>query len=242
MASTGARTSGLELTPTPVSARGARPGPLERVEATGAAAKLSSAPQARSERRILWVSDDARAEYPVTRALLGVQARFERVRPAEVARRNDLHHFGAACFDCPGSPAKDVAKLAEAVADESVPVVLALFETDLALADERTFRKVRSVLVRPYRDCQFVAALRCALADTAARPTFASMVAEYGLSQREAGIVKALVGGYRVPALAQQLGLSPHTVRNQLKSVFRKCSVHSQWELLTLARRVVSGE
>lgn len=206
----------------------------------GAAATADSAPQARSEHRILLVSDDVRADYPATRALLGEQARFERVEPAQVARRGDLHHFGAACFDCPTSPAKEIAALARAVADESVPVVLVLFENDLGTADEETFRKVHSVLVRPCRDAQLVVALRCALAESAARPGLAVMVREFGLSQREAGIVRALVGGHRVATLARQLGLSPHTVRNQLKSVFRKCSVHSQVELVSLAKQIVA--
>jgi DNA-binding CsgD family transcriptional regulator len=39
-----------------------------------------------------------------------------------------------------------------------------------------------------------------------------------------------------VPGIASTLGISPHTVRNHLKAVFRKLGVHSQEALLELLR------
>lgn len=53
-----------------------------------------------------------------------------------------------------------------------------------------------------------------------------------GLSPREREIVGAVVTGKRVSAVARSLDISPHTVRNHLKSIFRKLGVHSQVELL----------
>ena len=53
-----------------------------------------------------------------------------------------------------------------------------------------------------------------------------------GLSPREREIVGAVVTGKRVSAVARTLDISPHTVRNHLKSIFRKLGVHSQVELL----------
>ena len=52
-----------------------------------------------------------------------------------------------------------------------------------------------------------------------------------GLSAREREVVDLLANGARVVTIARQLQLSPHTVRNHLKSVFRKLNVRGQHEL-----------
>jgi DNA-binding NarL/FixJ family response regulator len=57
-----------------------------------------------------------------------------------------------------------------------------------------------------------------------------------GLSDREREIVLALLQGHRVPGIARALHISPHTVRNHLKSVFRKLGVHSQAALVQKLR------
>lgn len=51
------------------------------------------------------------------------------------------------------------------------------------------------------------------------------------LSPRERQIVELLSGGARVVTIAQRLQLSSHTVRNHLKSVFRKLNLRGQHEL-----------
>lgn len=51
------------------------------------------------------------------------------------------------------------------------------------------------------------------------------------LSAREREIVELLAAGARVVTIAQHLSLSPHTVRNHLKSVFRKLNLRGQHEL-----------
>lgn len=56
------------------------------------------------------------------------------------------------------------------------------------------------------------------------------------LSARERQIVELLLASRRVPGIATTLGISPHTVRNHLKTVFRKLGVHSQEGLLELLR------
>ncbi len=61
-------------------------------------------------------------------------------------------------------------------------------------------------------------------------------LAEVDLSPREREILFRLLDGHRVSTIAQQLYLSPHTVRNHLKAIFRKTHVRSQAELITLAR------
>ena len=51
------------------------------------------------------------------------------------------------------------------------------------------------------------------------------------LSARERQIVDLLANGARVSSIATRLQLSPHTVRNHLKAVFRKLNLHGQHEL-----------
>ena len=52
------------------------------------------------------------------------------------------------------------------------------------------------------------------------------------LSLRERQILESISSGQRVAAIADTLGISLHTVRNHLKSIFRKLGVRSQIELL----------
>jgi two-component system response regulator FixJ len=63
------------------------------------------------------------------------------------------------------------------------------------------------------------------------------------LSARERDIVKQLSAGQRVAEIASSLEISPNTVRNHLKSIFRKLGVSSQVELLArLSGLTESGE
>ncbi len=56
------------------------------------------------------------------------------------------------------------------------------------------------------------------------------------LSPRETEVLDRLLEGHRVTSIAGQLDVSEHTVRNHLKSMFRKLGVHSQAELVGLVR------
>jgi DNA-binding CsgD family transcriptional regulator len=55
----------------------------------------------------------------------------------------------------------------------------------------------------------------------------------YRLSPREREVLLLLVQGLDTVALADRLGISPHTVRDHLKNVFRKTSNRSRSELLS---------
>jgi DNA-binding NarL/FixJ family response regulator len=57
------------------------------------------------------------------------------------------------------------------------------------------------------------------------------------LSKREREIVETLLGEGSVTGVATTLHISLHTVRNHLKSIFRKLGVHSQVELVTKLKR-----
>ena len=52
------------------------------------------------------------------------------------------------------------------------------------------------------------------------------------LSPREREILDAVATGQRVSTIARAFSISPYTVRNHLKAIFRKLGVHSQVELL----------
>lgn len=56
------------------------------------------------------------------------------------------------------------------------------------------------------------------------------------LSPRERDVLEHLLDGHRVSTISQRLEVSEHTVRNHLKSMFRKLGVHSQPELIDFAR------
>jgi PAS domain S-box-containing protein len=56
------------------------------------------------------------------------------------------------------------------------------------------------------------------------------------LSPREQEVLIQLVAGERVPAIAKGLHISPHTVRNHLKAIYRKLGVRSQSELIERVR------
>ncbi|MCC6874672.1 MAG: response regulator [Sandaracinaceae bacterium] len=54
------------------------------------------------------------------------------------------------------------------------------------------------------------------------------------LSAREREVLDALLAHRRPPQIAEELFISPHTVRNHFKSIYAKLGVHSQAELLEL--------
>ena len=58
------------------------------------------------------------------------------------------------------------------------------------------------------------------------------------LSPREQEVLMHLVAGERVPAIARVLHISPHPVRNHLKSMYRKLSVSTQSELIQKVRDI----
>ena len=63
-----------------------------------------------------------------------------------------------------------------------------------------------------------------------------------GLSPRQGEILQQLVAGERPAAIARNLHLSVHTVRNHTKAIFRVFGVHSQSELLVRIRDHVRND
>jgi PAS domain S-box-containing protein len=61
------------------------------------------------------------------------------------------------------------------------------------------------------------------------------------LSPRESEVLSLLVAGDRVAAIAENLHISQHTVRNHLKSMFRKLGVGTQSKLIDHVRSLASA-
>jgi DNA-binding CsgD family transcriptional regulator/PAS domain-containing protein len=67
-----------------------------------------------------------------------------------------------------------------------------------------------------------------------------AFAARHGLSPREQEVVQLLVDGLTTTAMAEQLGISPHTVRDHLKNLYRKTGSKSRSELLGSISRASS--
>jgi len=63
-------------------------------------------------------------------------------------------------------------------------------------------------------------------------PSDCDLAARYNLSAREADILTHALEGMRVEAMAETCSISAHTVRNHLKSIYRKLGVHSRVQLM----------
>jgi DNA-binding NarL/FixJ family response regulator len=93
--------------------------------------------------------------------------------------------------------------------------------------------------VEPARDEPFAAImqrLQALLADEGVWPDQADQASgtarALSVTPREKEIIRGLVCYRRVSTVAEVLGISVHTARNHLKSIFRKLNLHSQDELL----------
>lgn len=60
----------------------------------------------------------------------------------------------------------------------------------------------------------------------------------HGLSNREQQVVRLLLDGLSTRRIADELGISPHTVRDHLKNLYRKTGVSSRGQLVHLAAAV----
>ena len=61
--------------------------------------------------------------------------------------------------------------------------------------------------------------------------------AEFGLSNREKEVLKGLVEGLNYKEIAKKLYVSPHTVRNQITSIYKKLHVKSKVDAVKIAMK-----
>jgi DNA-binding NarL/FixJ family response regulator len=93
-------------------------------------------------------------------------------------------------------------------------------------------------LQRPVHEGQLATTLRLALLRQrrSARLVPAAPPERRRLRPREREIAELLLNHYRVPAVAERLSISAHTVRNHLKNIYRRWGIRSQQELLLALR------
>ena len=72
----------------------------------------------------------------------------------------------------------------------------------------------------------------------AAQPTIDAFAERHALTEREGDILGHLLEGLPAKAIADRCGISVHTVRNHIKSVYRKVGVHSRLGLVRMARQM----
>jgi DNA-binding NarL/FixJ family response regulator len=136
-------------------------------------------------------------------------------------------------------------RAAEAGADGVLckPVHREQLEATFRLAFERQRGRLRSAASetasgpqRPLEDAlhRIAQVLQHAGIMPAAEPSAPAGIQD--LRPREQEVVRLLVQHLRVPAIARRLGISQQTVRNHLKSVFRRTGTQSQQELLNRLR------
>jgi PAS domain S-box-containing protein len=123
--------------------------------------------------------------------------------------------------------------------------VLAIIGVCMDLGEVQTARRVASMpptgiaasLERIAGELQAISLVT----DSSATPVFPHAHPELdSLSAREREILVELVSGLRVPAIARKLFISPHTVRNHLKSMYRKLDVSDQGALIERVRHLAA--
>lgn len=138
------------------------------------------------------------------------------------------------------------------------PVVCLTASTDAATVARACEAGAAGFVVKPFRSDQLVSAVRVALANhqsvTEERHRWRQAAGELRdlsdrldpvaivsteldrLSRRERDVVRLLMAGHRTRVIASHLGISYFTVKNHLKSAFKKFDVSSQAELVALLR------
>jgi len=96
-------------------------------------------------------------------------------------------------------------------------------------------------LVKPFPVEEFLGSLERALNRGAppgnGSPAWESVADRYGLTRKETRVLEAFYASGRTNReLAQELSLSPHTVKSHLKAAFVKLGVSSRTQLLQLLR------
>jgi DNA-binding CsgD family transcriptional regulator len=95
-------------------------------------------------------------------------------------------------------------------------------------ATDRGWVKIEAARLEGQPDAQIAVTLRTATSTE----TFDLLCRACALSPRERNVVTALLAGLDTRGVGARLCISPHTVQDHLKSVFRKTGAHSRRELL----------
>ncbi len=133
-------------------------------------------------------------------------------------------------------------ELARRLRDHDGVATVLVASPDPIMAERAAVAGPLAYLVKPVHPAQLLATLRHVTARRARRskrPTQPSVprlrLRADGLDRltpRELDVVRRLLDNGRVASIAEMLEVSPYTVRNHLRAVYRKLNVHSQVELI----------
>jgi DNA-binding CsgD family transcriptional regulator len=98
--------------------------------------------------------------------------------------------------------------------------------------------KLSSLTTNILSDCQ--AAIVLVDPDKRWRPPEASLRVSFGLTAAEARLAARIASGDSLENIAEELGVTKETSRNQLKSIFQKIGVHRQAELVAIFARLLT--
>jgi DNA-binding NarL/FixJ family response regulator len=120
----------------------------------------------------------------------------------------------------------------------SIPVIIVTGTGTIEDAIEALRRRATDFLRKPFFPEELSAAVERAIKHARETNTKRPPVMSGGLlesehlSPREREVLKHFETGKRVPEIARTLFVSPYTVRNHLKAIFKKTGVNSQTELM----------
>jgi PAS domain S-box-containing protein len=124
---------------------------------------------------------------------------------------------------CDRAPGRLNASLIEFVESASDQLAIALSQKSKLSSLEGGLRQIAALL----------AEIGVSTGEARQPLTPALRVALASLSRRETEVLRLLLRNRRPTTIAKELSRSVHTVRNQLKAIFKKLNVHSQEELLS---------
>ena len=147
------------------------------------------------------------------------------------------------CADEPRQPLFTLlASLIERVASSSGDT--SSFNGVLNLADGRIMKCEVTPIQQTHNGATGVILVVLQPVGTETEARYDAFSTRHGLSPRENEVVLLLVQGLTTTAMADQLGISPHTIRDHLKHLYRKTQTRSRSELLgriSKSRRSTDG-
>lgn len=75
-------------------------------------------------------------------------------------------------------------------------------------------------------------------ADNKSSATIEMFISKYHLTKREIEIVLLIFDGHSNDLIADNLSISPHTLKKHLQNIYRKLNVTTKWELLQFKERI----
>jgi DNA-binding NarL/FixJ family response regulator len=206
-------------------------------------------------------------DLPEIRAALGemVRAAFPQVRVASAARKDEAldligrQGFELALIDLglPDGSGIDVVGALRSMQPESLPVVVTIYDDDDHLFPALQAGAFGYLLKEQAQETLVAQLLRMSQGEPPLSPPIARRVLghfagagqryvtlarqledEVSLTDRETQVLQRVAKGYTLPEIAQQFGLSRHTIADYIKQIYRKLNVSSRAEAaLEAARR-----